>query len=435
MVRPVQLGERLAIYQPTISQDNLTEVAGPTFEHLARPFAALPPHSYEGDFRFRGELASNVVPVSFDYPDAGGTPRVMSDSVQFIADPQFRTLKAGLDPEDKRAIDSIRPTVVRVSAVGAQTAQQKAPRWFGSGSIVNPNDVLPDYLPQEGEYFVMTNHHVTDGAKYMNIELPNGTEVMADVVYSPYSTPLMDEEMDIAILRFYFPASLPTAKIGDPASLEIGETIYTAGHPYALPRSSITRGIVSQTEQETGSLSLDIQIDAPINPGNSGGPAFNSKGEIMGTDTYTLSKGEDLTFVKPIDQQLAAIRKIWSDGMIIRGSLGFEVDPYPIIDRNQDGFPSDMSGAIVSGVAPGSTVANAGLRVGDVVTWMEVRRDGAAIKTLPVEITDVFEAGGVIRRWLADIFPGTKVTLIVYRKVGNHYETVEISAPAEMLVD
>lgn len=427
---PIQLGLRPAVYPFVTSQYNRGEIDRPFLERSARTLVALPPSSLQGGARFREDLASNVVPVSFDYPDERGASRILNDRVQFIADPQLKTLRTGLDPEDKIAIDSIRPTVVRVSAKDGDNK-----RWFGSGSIVEPNDILPDYFPLEGEYFVITNQHVADGAKFMNIELPNGTEILADVMYSPYSTPLMDKEMDIAILRFYLPMSIPTAKIGDPSSLEIGETVYTAGHPRALPRSSITKGIVSQPRQETGNLSLDIQIDAPISPGNSGGPTFNGKGEIMGTNTYTFRDSEDLTFVKPIDEQLKAIRQIWQMGSVIRGALGFDVKAYPIIDRSQDGFPNGVSGAVISNIKQGSTVANASLKVGDILTWMEVRQNGSAIKSLPVDITDIFEARGVIKRWLADIFPGTRITLIVYRKIDNHYETIEIDALAEMLVD
>jgi serine protease Do len=427
---PIQSGLRPVVYPSTRFQNIPKEKNEYHPETERQGLATFPVAVQQGLIRFKEDLSTNVVPVSFDYPDERGSNKVLTDRVQFVADPQLKTLRTGLDPEDKRAIDSIRPTIVRVSAKNGQNQ-----KWFGSGSIVEPNDILPDYFPQDGEYFVITNHHVADGAKFMSIELPNGMEVMADVMYSPYSTPLKDKEMDIAILRFHVPMSLPTAKIGDPSSLEIGETVYTVGHPRALPKASISKGIVSQPGQETGSLSLDIQIDAPISPGNSGGPTFNRNGEIMGTNTYTFRDSEDLTFVKPIDLQLEAIRQIWEMGSVIRGSLGFEVKPYPIIDRNQDGFPNGVSGAIVESVKPGSTIANAGLKVGDVVTWMEVRQNGAAVNTLPVEITDIFEAEGVIKRWLAGIFPGTKITLIVYRKVGNHYETIEIEALAEMLLD
>lgn len=324
----------------------------------------------------------------------------------------FAKASTRIGAEDREAIQKIRPTIVRIAA-----RDKDGQKWYGSGAVVDPADIIPSYFPEPGEYFIITNHHVANEATRLAAEFANGSEVKANVVISPHGTPLMDAGMDIAVLRIQVRATLATAPLGNPKELEAGQTIYTAGHPQALPNLVITKGIISQPAQETGQLSLDIQSDAPINPGNSGGPSFNQDGEIIGLNTYTFRGGEDLTFAKPIDEQLSAIATIWFTGPIVRGALPFTVAPLSLNDKVDLGLPEGVEGgAIVASVEKDSSAEAAGLKTGDIITWMEVRQDGAAIKTLSVNITDDYEAAGVIKRWAADLEPDTKVTLIVYRK-------------------
>ena len=240
--------------------------------------------------------------------------------------------------------------------------------------------------------------------------------------------------MDVALLRVVIPYAVPTARIGSPKELLHGQPIYTAGHPQALPNVAITKGIISSPQQETGSLSLDIQSDAPINPGNSGGPSFNRAGEVVGLNTYTFKNSENLTFTKPIDQQLAALRQLWDKGWIFRGALNFEVQAFPLIDRIQAGFPEGLTGAIVTSVAAGSSLDKAGLKTGDIVSWIEVDKDGAGLEPLQVDIKDAYEADGIIKRWAANLMPGTPVRIVAYRKEGKGYSTIEINTYTEMLL-
>lgn len=369
--------------------------------------------------------------VNFDFPDPRGTMRKLTSDIEFIRSRSSmvrdRIALAGTfaSKETEADIETIRkilPSIVRISAENAFGSA-----WYGSGSIAAPLEVIPDYEAKPGEYFIITNHHVANDAKYTTIKLPNGQEYKAELVRSPRGgAPLMNAAMDIALLRVYMPYSLPTITIGDPKQLRIGQPIYTAGHPRALPNVAVTKGVISNPQQETGELSLDIQSDAPINPGNSGGPSFNQAGEIIGLNTYTFREGEDLTFTKPIDEQIDTLLNIWENGHMVRGTFGFEVEPLPLIERIHLGFPDDETGAIISDIATGSPAEKAGLMPGDIVTWMEVRQKGYADNILDVDIHDSFEANGVIKRWAAKLLPGTTVNMIVYRKEKNAYLPREI---------
>ncbi|MBI2342565.1 MAG: trypsin-like peptidase domain-containing protein [Deltaproteobacteria bacterium] len=339
------------------------------------------------------------------------------------------TLKGDIRVEDEEAIKKISSTTVRIMG---KTADGSG--WYGSGSVVNPNDIISDYKPMNGEYFIITNNHVADGTKYISVRI-NNAEYWANVVESPIGAKLMDAENDIAILSIIAPMSLPMASIGDSSLIEQGQTVYTAGHPRALPEIVITKGVISQPRQETGSLTPDIQSDAPINPGNSGGPMITSHGDIIGTNTYTFTDGEDMTFAEPINQQLETVRAIWEKGEVVRGSLGFDVKGFPLIDRKIAGFPENESGAVVSRVKSGSAAEKAGLKPDDIVMNVEAYdQNGKYFASLKVDINDVYDGGGVIKRWAAGLLPGMNVRLKVYRKAGNDFENVEIKMPVEKLL-
>jgi len=367
--------------------------------------------------------------ISFNFPDSHGAPKTVHQDVNITPSGSL-LIKDLRNKEDIRVIKKILPTIVRVSA---EDANNKG--WYGSGAIMKPSDIIPGYNAMPGEYFVLTNQHVAGNAKYLTVKLANGEEYKATVVKSPDGAELLDDDMDIALMRIYIPYSLPTATVGDPKKLEIGQPIYTVGHPKALPNVAVTKGIISNPSQETGELSLDIQSDAPINGGNSGGPSFNQEGEFIGLNTYTFRDSEDLTFTKPIDEQIDALLNIWENGHIVRGAINISLSALSLIDRIQMGFPENKTGAIIKTVAPLSAASKAGLRAGDIVTWMEVRSNGSAVEVLDVDIHDRFEAEGIVKRWASRLLPGTMVNMIVYRKIGGKYVPLEIRVPLELARD
>lgn len=420
------------VLPPEIPQNIKSEYAGKVIsphnlpEHLFKSAPAF----FSPLFRFAARAFEQVTKVAFPYPDGSGVERTIDANVSIISRPKFAALApvAITDEQDIATIKKILPSVVRVYA--ENPAKDEA--WYGSGVIVEPNDIISGYNGQRNEYFILTNHHVANEAEFLSLKLPNGIEVMGEVVKAPSGTPMMDEEMDIAIVRFFSPMPLPCARIGEPSELQTGQKIFTAGHPLALPNVAVTKGIISNPQQETGSLSLDIQSDAPISPGNSGGPAFNENGEVVGLNTYTFRSGEDMSFTKPVDLQLNALDEIWEEGKITRGTLNFTVEAFPLIDRIQAGFPREITGAIVSDITKGSAAALAGLKSGDIITSLTVLApDGNSLETLNLDIHDYFEAEGVIKRWVADLVPGTTVHALVYRKEGENWIITDVTFPVE----
>lgn len=333
--------------------------------------------------------------------------------------------------EEKKAFQLISPLIVRIEADDDDV------KWYGSGTIVEPSDIIPEYMAGFGEYFIITNDHVARSAKYLSAKFGNGYERSVEVVESPYGTPLSDPVMDTALLRVFLPLRMDTAPIGDPKKLEIGDRAYTAGHTRVLPNIVITSGEVTQPQQETGAYSLDIQSDAPISPGNSGGPLFvikDGRAQIVGTNTYVFRESEDLTFSKPIDAQREALQTLYRNGIIIRGDLKFKVAPLSLIDRQKSGLNEDMTGAVVKEVPKGSKAELAGLKPGDIITGIEVRENGYAANFLDLDIKDFYEAEGVLKRWAEKLTPGTKVTLTVFRPKGDgECTTLEIETEVEML--
>ena len=135
---------------------------------------------------------------------------------------------------------------------------------LGSGFIVS----------EDG--YILTNSHVVDDADEVTVRFTDKREFKAKVVGS-------DRRTDVALLKIDA-SGLPTVRIGDPASLKVGEWVVAIGSPFGFD-SSVTAGIVSAIGRSLPDESLVpfIQTDVAINPGNSGGPLFNLSGEVVGS--------------------------------------------------------------------------------------------------------------------------------------------------------
>jgi serine protease Do len=132
--------------------------------------------------------------------------------------------------------------------------------------------------------FIVTNHHVIDGADEVTVVLTDKREFKAKVVGS-------DSRTDTALLKIEA-TGLKTVKIGDPNSLKVGEWIVAIGQPFGL-ENTLTKGIVSAKGRNVGdrdTLASFIQHDAAVNPGNSGGPLFNLKGEVVGVNSMIFTR-------------------------------------------------------------------------------------------------------------------------------------------------
>lgn len=336
-----------------------------------------------------------------------------------------------LDEEIKnKAIAKVVPATVQIRVVGNNKTS-----WSGSGFILDPQDaqeLLPGIEIEDGTYFISTNHHVANEAKEITIYTADGKKTFqAEVVRNADGEPLMDEVADTALLMIKSEEELPTAKIGDPSLIEQGDTVLTAGYPLALPKISVTKGIVSQPRQMTGEALLAIQADAAINPGNSGGPLFTLEGFVIGTNTYTFRGANDMSFAQPITEQFAILKDIWEKGEHVRGDIGVDLMEFDLFAREAEGLPQGAKGAMISEIKKGSKADELGLAKGDVISRIEVIKDGEVIRNIELDILHPFERT-IAMNEIYKLEPGLDVRLNIYRKESNYpltfsEDTVELS--------
>ena len=282
----------------------------------------------------------------------------------------------GLVEEAVPAVVNIRVTQfgdrVRPDLEGAENPHdsEEIPEFFRRFFDVpgNPGYGQPDrqgagsgFIIEEDGY-VMTNHHVIDGADQIIVRLADRREFEAELIGS-------DPLSDIALLKIDAD-DLPTLKLGHSEALRPGEWVVAIGSPFNFEQS-VTAGIVSAKGRSTGQQQYVpfIQTDVAINRGNSGGPLLNMDGEVVGINSWILSSGGGymgLSFSIPIETASAAARQLREHGKVSRGLLGVQVGP---VNREMaEALNLDRPiGALVNEVNEGSAAAKAGIQPGDVI--------------------------------------------------------------------
>lgn len=214
----------------------------------------------------------------------------------------------------------------------------------------------------EEDGYIMTNHHVIDGADQVIVRLADRREFEAELIGS-------DPLSDIALLKIDAD-DLPTLKLGHSEALRPGEWVVAIGSPFNFEQS-VTAGIVSAKGRSTNQQQYVpfIQTDVAINRGNSGGPLLNMDGEVVGINSWILSSGGGymgLSFSIPIETASAAARQLREHGKVSRGLLGVQVGP---VDREMaEALNLDRPiGALVNEVNEGSAADKAGIQPGDVI--------------------------------------------------------------------
>lgn len=268
---------------------------------------------------------------------------------------------------------------------------------MGSGFIVSDDG------------YIVTNHHVVDGAEEVTVRLSDRREYDADVVG-------VDERSDLALLRIDA-EGLPSLTLGADDELEVGEWVLAIGSPFGLD-FSVTAGIVSAKGRslptENGENYVPfIQTDVAINPGNSGGPLFNLEGEVVGVNSqiFTRSGGSiGLSFAIPVSVLRNVVAQLRDSGEVVRGWLGVTIQN---VDRNlAESFGLDRPrGALVSQLAPDGPAEEAGIQPGDVI----VEFDGHPIESS----ADLPHVVGLIA-------PGTEVEVRIFRERRERVIEVEV---------
>jgi len=212
--------------------------------------------------------------------------------------------------------------------------------------------------------YILTNAHVVDHATSITVTLQDGRNLKAKVVGA-------DPPSDIAVVKVEA-SGLTQIRLGDSATLAVGDFVVAIGNPFGLPHS-VTSGIVSGLKRS--GFSPDdyenyIQTDASINPGNSGGALVNLKGDLVGINTAILSASGDnigIGFAIPVNTASRVMRQLIEYGAVERGQLGISLYAVTPAAARSLGLHK-TTGGIVAQVIPGSPAEKAGLRTGDVVT-------------------------------------------------------------------
>ena len=240
------------------------------------------------------------------------------------------------------AVEAVGPAVVNVHRGDAGA---------GSGVIFTPDGL------------VLTNHHVVHGAARVEVILPDGRTLRADVIGQDAGT-------DLAVLRV--DATLPWARFGDSRRVRVGQVAIAIGNPFGF-HHSVTTGVISalgrSLRSQSGRLIDDIiQTDASLNPGNSGGPLVTTRGEVIGINTAMILPAQGLCFAIGINTARFVASRLIRDGRIRRAYIGIagqNIDvPRTMARANQVAIASAVR---VDSVEKGSPAAKAGLEKGDII--------------------------------------------------------------------
>jgi S1-C subfamily serine protease len=243
-----------------------------------------------------------------------------------------------------RFAETVRPAVVHVRVV-PETAHTSYSR--GSGFIINP------------EGYILTAHHVVEAAKEIEVRLPDGRRLPADILAA-------DPRVDFAILKLDADGPFPVLSLGDSDRIRVGELVGTVGYPFGT-ESSLHLGTVSRRgRRENGSAAFDyVQTDTGASAGESGGPLVNMKGHVIGVVTLASEKGT-LGFAVPINIVKDLIPRLLSKEQIDWGWLGVRFSELSLGLAESLGL-SPVRGVLVSFVWPGQPADRAGILSNDII--------------------------------------------------------------------
>ncbi|ODS64851.1 MAG: hypothetical protein ABS41_00095 [Arenimonas sp. SCN 70-307] len=329
-------------------------------------------------------------------------------------------------PDFTRLVEATGPAVVNIEASIPRTARgaaaQSGPqlpedmpeelqeyfrRHFGLPGMPGPPGG-PDRAPRRGtsqgsgfvisaDGYVLTNHHVVNGADRIIVRLSDRREFEATLVGS-------DPLSDVALLKVGA-RGLPVLRVGDSRRLKPGQWVLAIGSPFGFEHS-VTAGVVSGVGRRSADPSQQyvpfIQTDVAINRGNSGGPLLNTRGEVVGINSQIFSNSGGymgVSFAIPIEVAMNAVRQLRETGRVERGQLGVRIRDVSRDQLAELGLDRP-AGAFVDGVENGSAAARAGIRPGDVITAFNGREIGGSSELPPI---------------VGALPPGTRATVTVQR--------------------
>lgn len=215
--------------------------------------------------------------------------------------------------------------------------------------------------------YILTNHHVIQGASGIIISLNDNRQTRASLIGT-------DPATDLAVLKIDLD-SLTPIKLGNSNHLRVGDQILAIGNPFGIGQT-VTAGIVSAKGRDSIGLNTYenfIQTDAAINPGNSGGALVDLSGKLVGISSaiYSSSGGsQGIGFATPINDAIQVMQSIIEHGSVIRGYLGVQAQENNPQVANALNLPTDK-GLVVLSVTPYGPAEKAGLRAGDIILAIE----------------------------------------------------------------
>jgi len=255
----------------------------------------------------------------------------------------------------------------RGGGFGMVPEEERKSRSLGSGFLIS----------EDG--YVMTNHHVVEGADEVIVRTSDRKEYVAKLIGS-------DKRSDVALLKIDA-NNMPTVKMGESTELKVGEWVLAIGSPFGFDHSA-TAGIVSAKGRNLPSENYVpfIQTDVAINPGNSGGPLFNLDGEVVGVNSQIYSRTGGfmgLSFAIPIDMAMNVVDQLKNKGRVTRGWLGVMIQDVNRELAESFGMPSPR-GALVAQILDDSPAKKAGVEVGDIILAFNGKKVGTSSELPPL---------------------------------------------------
>jgi serine protease Do len=319
------------------------------------------------------------------------------------------TTSAALRTSYAEVVNRVSPAVVTIRTESRARAPRQFPfmddpffrRFFGDPLVPAPEQLvrgLGSGVIVTADGYVLTNHHVIDGAQQIEIDLQGPRTVTAKLVGS-------DPPSDLAVLKISEGALSPLA-LADSDKVQVGDIVLAIGNPLGIGQT-VTLGIISAKGRRTGlsdgSFEDFLQTDAPINRGNSGGALIDGNGELVGINSQILSPSGGsigIGFAIPSNMARDVLDQIVKHGKVTRGHLGIVIQPVTE-DIAASLNLTTVSGVIVSQVQAGSAAERAGLKQGDVILALN---------------GNVVSDSNSFRNEIAGTPPGRTVTLRIWRE-------------------
>jgi len=213
--------------------------------------------------------------------------------------------------------------------------------------------------------YILTNEHVVQGATRITVGLQSGEKFLGEVVG-------IDEETDVAVIKIKAGHDLPTVKLGDSSSAQVGDWVLAIGSPFGLDQT-VTAGIISTKDRQSPAFNTFqqfIQTDAAINRGNSGGPLVNMRGEVIGINSQIATSTGDyngIGFALPSNEASFVYEQVKASGKVRRGYLGIYLDSVKAEFAQVYHLP-EARGAVVTDIRDADGPAGkAGIKANDVI--------------------------------------------------------------------